>query len=568
MLGWLTDAADADDLQTQINPSRKHQATPEGCPAPKRAKLLALNTSEPRHDTSEHAHRIKFMCTHCLEDLSGLDTKVCRIRHIMVCGKRLSSASAPPAHLVAAPIPLAVMPETPLAVVPKTQADTLPSRAVATPGPASHMVAASDDDCFRVLMQSARTMWARRTEPPPPPPPPPPRDALQVLMQAAAAAGSANKASVAASASAEAGCSRGRGSRGRGAGWQGGGGGGGRARIVPPFKRIEGTPFVVDGFAWGAQSSDVHFLTHFHADHYKGITKRWGAPIYASAVTAALVVRRLGVAPSQMIVLPMDVPSEVCGARVTPIDANHCPGAVLLLFELSGGRIVLHTGDFRYTPSMLANPALRALRRPIDMLYLDTTYCDPKHRFPTQAAVVQAVVDRCKLLLDAPRTLILFGSYSIGKERVFLEVGKQCGVRIGVERAKERLLECCALAPEYAAVLTSDVASTRWRVVPMCHLKADRLKALLRASGGRFTGCVAFRPTGWCFGRGGASAGAAGRTVRLSQDVTICEVAYSEHSSFDELRDCVQTLRPRRIVSTVDGGWRGDKHAGVPLLLA
>jgi hypothetical protein len=30
----------------------------------------------------------------------------------------------------------------------------------------------------------------------------------------------------------------------------------------------------------------------------------------------------------------------------------------------------------------------------------------------------------------------------------------------------------------------------------------------------------------------------------------------------------VQTLRPRRIVSTVDGGWRGDKHAGVPLLLA
>jgi DNA cross-link repair 1A protein len=205
---------------------------------------------------------------------------------------------------------------------------------------------------------------------------------------------------------------------------------------VPPFKRIEGTPFVVDGFAWGAQSSDVHFLTHFHADHYKGITKRWGAPIYASAVTAALVVRRLGVAPSQMIVLPMDVPSEVCGARVTPIDANHCPGAVLLLFELSGGRIVLHTGDFRYTPSMLANPALRALRRPIDMLYLDTTYCDPKHRFPTQAAVVQAVVDRCKLLLDAPRTLILFGSYSIGKERVFLEVGKQCGVRIGVERAK------------------------------------------------------------------------------------------------------------------------------------
>ena len=109
-------------------------------------------------------------------------------------------------------------------------------------------------------------------------------------------------------------------------------------------------------------------------------------------------------------------------ARVTPIDANHCPGAVLLLFELPNGRAILHTGDFRYAPSMASHPALLALPRPLDALYLDTTYCDPRHRFPTQAAVVRAVVERCQLLLDAPRTLVLFGTYSIGKERVFLEV--------------------------------------------------------------------------------------------------------------------------------------------------
>ena len=192
--------------------------------------------------------------------------------------------------------------------------------------------------------------------------------------------------------------------------------------------------------------------------HLAGITKRWSAPIYASKITAALCVRRLGVRWEQMIVLPMDVPTEVLaeysashrdftsgadgrsahshppgqhapyfllppptsclfsqvqGARVTLIEANHCPGAVLFLFQLQNGRNVLHTGDFRYEPSMCRHPSLVNLPC-IDALYLDTTYCEPKHVFPTQSATIAAVVDRCRLLVDLPRTLVLFGSYSIG----------------------------------------------------------------------------------------------------------------------------------------------------------
>ena len=103
----------------------------------------------------------------------------------------------------------------------------------------------------------------------------------------------------------------------------GGGGGYGR-KSLQPFKRIEGTRFVVDGFTCGATPGDVHFLTHFHADHYIGITKRWCAPIYASAITAALVTRRLGVPADRMLVLPMDTPTEVDGTRVTLIDASAC----------------------------------------------------------------------------------------------------------------------------------------------------------------------------------------------------------------------------------------------------
>jgi DNA cross-link repair 1A protein len=32
--------------------------------------------------------------------------------------------------------------------------------------------------------------------------------------------------------------------------------------------------------------------------------------------------------------LPLDEPTLICGVEVTPIDANHCPGACMFLFKL------------------------------------------------------------------------------------------------------------------------------------------------------------------------------------------------------------------------------------------
>jgi len=45
--------------------------------------------------------------------------------------------------------------------------------------------------------------------------------------------------------------------------------------------------------------------------------------------------------------------------------------------------------------------------------------------------------------------------------------------------------------------------------------------------------------------------------------VTIVEVAYSEHSSFSELRACVRALRPARCVPTVNA----HSHAHVTRML-
>lgn len=56
---------------------------------------------------------------------------------------------------------------------------------------------------------------------------------------------------------------------------------------------------------------------------------------------------------------PLDTPFELEGVRITFLDANHCPGAVMILFEPPGGaRPVLHTGDCRLVPAMQQEAAL------------------------------------------------------------------------------------------------------------------------------------------------------------------------------------------------------------------
>ncbi|KAJ1668477.1 DNA cross-link repair protein PSO2/SNM1 [Coemansia sp. RSA 1646] len=476
---------------------------------------------------------------------------------------------------------------------------------------------------------------------------------------------------------------------------------------LPSYKTIPGTSFTVDAFKYGQPGfCTAFFLTHFHSDHYGGLTKIFAGHIYCSRITANCVTSILGVNPSNVHALPMNTRCIVHGVYVTLLDAEHCPGAAIVLFEIpsEGGKVVrvVHTGDFRasnrqvrqisrvfatdlqtpVTPEIItrakALDSEKCNRQTaevpfVDYVYLDTTYLDPQYTFPRQSQVIKSVGEFCRLInadpdhlstfllqhrsnqlqsphtkrqkhaqittwfqpkktkprprpntsisegmgsqqgdnrqaAKKPHTLFVVGTYSIGKERLFIEIARAVGARVYVAEKKRRIVESIA-SSTLCSLVTSDMLAARVHAVPMGIVNmrgmAEYLEELQK-KGGSFTRVVAFCPTGWTHaaGPGGRFAGPVdqaspdawpmriptteldeacahgdaaqltvlfARSARLnnvingecgfshdrmkprgsSAKVTIFPVPYSEHSSFSELARFVCSLNIGRIVPTV-----------------
>ncbi|KAJ4762203.1 DNA cross-link repair protein SNM1 [Rhynchospora pubera] len=324
-----------------------------------------------------------------------------------------------------------------------------------------------------------------------------------------------------------------------------------QSRSCPFYKKIPGTPFTVDAFRYGAiEGCSAYFLTHFHYDHYGGLTKRWcHGPIYCTSITARLLDICLSVSQSYICALEYDKEYEIEGIKVTFIEANHCPGAALVHLRLSDGRTYLHTGDFRASKSMQSHPIL--LNYHVNVLYLDTTYCNPKYRFPSKEEVIAFVVRTTqKYLQKQPKTLVVVGAYSIGKERVYLEISRSLQVPIYTNASRRRILESFGWS-DLSSSLSNSSHSTRLHVLPLSFLRLENLNKYLATLNQRFNAVLAFRPTGWTFSE------ATGSKLDLIKptskgNITIYGVPYSEHSSFNELRDFVKFLRPDKIIPTVN----------------
>jgi len=335
-----------------------------------------------------------------------------------------------------------------------------------------------------------------------------------------------------------------------------------KKRICPSYKKVQNTTFVVDAFNYGKiENITAYFLSHFHSDHYGGITSKFNyGPIYCSKITSNLLIELLKV--EEQYVHPLELNKEyiINGVKVTLIDANHCPGAVLFLFSAPIGNNkyfnALHTGDFRASIDQLMNPAIQGLKNSfMDILYLDTTYLEPEHLFPSQDVVIKSVLDVLENIIIKGRTvkeynniekdkklkneyhggllryfssnnerennktiyndniysplktdveynrkkvLVLVGTYLIGKEKVFIGIAKFLKSKIFVTNRKKKILEC--LNDENISVLiTSNPDESCVHIVNMGQLSIENVNNYYNNYKHKYDMVIAFRPTGWVF---------------------------------------------------------------------
>jgi hypothetical protein len=400
-------------------------------------------------------------------------------------------------------------------------------------------------------------------------------------------------------------------------------------------------------------------LSHFHSDHYMGLRANFRhGPIFCSPVTARLVHSQLGVDPLRVHPVALnqryrlDVATRTLVDRHRAdmtaqqvdfmlVDANHCPGAAMIVFWTPKG-VVLHTGDFRFSPPRLGGgpapqpngavkkaaptsgrgakigsalgPRVTAPRKrvvpgaaasvkydtdghplqpvvgKVDMLYLDNTFCDDRYEFPTQAEAIQMSAlygrEASKLAVqrtapgELPSVLVLFGTYTIGKERIAFGCRDQLAAGAPILATPEKILlmrDCELLetgnfmpvplreghvvvaSTGHAAPFTDSkgaqsLVKYTFAMAPMWNLTERHV----RENEGRvalsdkadidckaFAAVMALTPTGW------ANRAAPGGAIKWVGHVGFATVPYSEHSSFGELVAFVKFIQPREIIPTV-----------------
>jgi DNA cross-link repair 1A protein len=225
----------------------------------------------------------------------------------------------------------------------------------------------------------------------------------------------------------------------------------------------------------------------------------------------------------------------------------------MFLFRFPTGKVVLHVGDFRAHPSMERLYELK--QRPIDELYLDTTYCDEHYELPAQEEVlsyIRRLVRR--YAVRHQKLLVICGTYTIGKEKVFMMAAEELDSKVWAPTEKRRILNCLDDSKISGRLVTNPMEASV-HVVNMGDVKPANLKNYLDSLKGSFTHILALNPTGWEFDEKMAEKGLDAISPKsYYNSIFIHGVPYSEHSGFSEMKRFVRFFQPRKIIPTVNVG--------------
>ncbi|KAJ3291013.1 DNA break repair nuclease, partial [Blyttiomyces sp. JEL0837] len=159
-------------------------------------------------------------------------------------------------------------------------------------------------------------------------------------------------------------------------------------------------------------------------------------------------------------------------------------------------------------------------------------------------------------------TLVVVGTYLIGKEKVFKAIAKALGTKVYVDSRKKRILLCLE-DEELNEMITTNPREAGVHVMGLGTLNNDCLTKWLSENSTNHDRILAIRPTGWTYrppkdtkkgkpGQDQPFSMLSLKPTHPSPKVCIVGLPYSEHSSYEELKTFVQSVPATKIIPTVN----------------
>lgn len=332
-------------------------------------------------------------------------------------------------------------------------------------------------------------------------------------------------------------------------------------------KIVEIPGISVDRFDNENLFSSVFFLSHCHTDHMVGLDhtffmglKQWNKYFYCSSFSKNVLEMSYNYNTDNVIQIDVNQPTyvqfatlsgDICTIRVTCITAEHCPGAVMFLFE-KDSMTVLYTGDFRINPNDFQSLEFLHYRegstlipRKFDTVYLDTTFLNLDFaKFPTkEESIFEICQEALQWLCNDPENVVkLECSANLVPECLFIKLSQQLEQKVHV---LDSMFQALCTIRELSDHITNDSSSTRLHAceskrsihVLKCRPQIDIKNVLtIVISTQRWKGKDTSIIKEWDMGN------------RVNKTLNIC---YSMHSSFSELYEFLQYFKPSQIFACV-----------------
>jgi DNA cross-link repair 1B protein len=321
---------------------------------------------------------------------------------------------------------------------------------------------------------------------------------------------------------------------------------------------IASTTIAVD--YWPRKDNDHishFFLTHCHTDHTQNLDSSWrDGLIYCSSITKQLLIQMNQVPPDFIKELELDKThvmnfDENETFNVTLIDANHCPGAVMYLFEGYFG-VVLASGDFRYSPSMVQVDT-PLYQKEIDICYMDNTYFNPIFQsIPTREIAFKEITRVIDELHKRFKDKVFFKIKlkKLGKEELLVKLAEhyKTGIHVSEERYI-RLVNILNLDKKHFITEMNENTKTFIAVHEMNSEATTSFDIDKRV--------VYIEPTALYLAQSNSkkfslSSSTYKQNLSINTNLTSFQIPYTDHSSYTEIIQFVQRIKPKRLIPIVN----------------